>query len=236
MKPTVLLAEATTPAGDHLELYSHDESYFLKANGAQLMTSFLHGSEVELARLGCEPIRLATQPHVLIGGLGLGYTLAEACRSLPQKGARFTVAEAVTEMVTWNKAHLSHLHPGLWEDPRVEYHFGDIGKLIGKSTEAFNAILLNMDDGLEAFVGQNNDALYTQEGLTSLVAALKLGGLLAIWSSKEDKTFEKRLRLAGFDVSRVEVPAASRGKQRRRHTIWLARNGEYEPKRRPQQP
>lgn len=236
MKPTVLLAEATTPEGDHLALYSHDGRYFLKANGAQLMTSFSHGSEEELARLGCAPLKQATKPHVLIGGLGLGYTLAEACRVLPQKGARFTVAELVPEVVAWNKAHLSHLHPGLWEDPRVGYHFGDVGELIGKSSEEFNVIMLATDHGPEAFVGQNNDALFTKEGLGTLAAALKVGGLLAIWSAKDDKTFEKRLRLAGFDVSRAEVAAASRGKQRRRHIIWLARNGDYQAQRRSQQP
>lgn len=236
MKPTVLLAEATTPDGDHLALYSHDGSYFLNANGAQIMTSFAHGSEEELARLGCAPLKPATKPRVLIGGLGLGYTLAEACRILPQKGARFTVVELVPDVVTWNKSHLKDLHPKLWADPRIDYHFGTVGELIATSPEAFSVILLNADSGPEALAGSDNDALYTKEGLEQLSAALKVGGMLAIWSTKEDKTFEKRLRMAGFDVSRAEVPAASRGKQRRQHIIWLARNGEYEAQRHSQKP
>jgi spermidine synthase len=168
---------------------------------------------------------------VLIGGLGLGYSLAEACRALPQKGAQFTVAELDPELVSWNKSHLGHLHPGLWEDPRIRIHRGDVGKLIASSKEAFSAILIDTDNGPEAFTGENNDALYTLAGLNQMAAALKHGGLGAIWTATEDKSLQKRLREAGFEVSRAEAPAAHRGKQRRRHVIWLARNGEYEHKR-----
>ena len=135
-------AEATTPAGDQLELLSHDGHFFLTANGSQLKTSFAHGTEEELAKLGCAQVRGATKPHVLIGGLGLAYTLAEACRVLPQKGAEFTVAELIPEIVSWNKSHLAHLHPGLWDDPRVRIHHGNVGALIASSEEAFSVMKL----------------------------------------------------------------------------------------------
>lgn len=231
MKPTVLLAEAQTPEGDHLGLYTHDGQLFLKANGAQLMTSHATASEEELARLGCAPLRQAAQPHILIGGLGLGYTLAAAREVLPQGGARFTVVELVPEVVRWNKTHLASLHPGLWEDPRVEVQIGDIGDLLPTAEDRFGAILLDTDNGPEAFVGRKNDSLYSAEGLRLLGRALKPGGLLAIWSARDDAAFEKRLRQAGYDVSQEEVPAAHRGKRKRRHLIWLARNGTYPSKR-----
>jgi spermidine synthase len=236
MKPHVLLAEVATPAGDQLALYSHDDNFFLKANGVQLMTSAAQAPEEELARLGCAPLRPATQPHVLIGGLGLGFTLTEACRTLPQKGARFTVAEVIPELVTWNRTHLAHLHPGVWEDPRVAIHRGEVRDLIGRRQEAYNVILLDADNGPEAFQGKNNDVLYTLEGLQQLSAALKAGGILAIWSASGDPGIEQRLSRAGFEVSRAEVPAAHRGQRKRRHIIWIARNGEYQPKRHSQKP
>lgn len=232
MKPTVLLDEATTPEGDHLGLYAHDGKYFLKANGAQLMTSFATASEEELARLACAPLRPARQPHVLIGGLGLGYTLAAACRALPQGGARFTVVELLPEVVRWNRTHLAALHPGLWEDPRIEVRTGDVREAIADAgEESYGAILLDTDNGPEAFVGQGNDALYTAEGLRALARVLKPGGLLGVWSAQDDPKFEKRLRQAGYDVSRSEVPAAHRGKRKRRHLIWLARKGSYPSQR-----
>jgi spermidine synthase len=231
MKPTVCLAETTTPAGDHLELLNHDGHFYLTVDGVQLTTSFAHGAEEELAKLGCAPVQGATKPHVLIGGLGLGYTLAAASQTLRQKGARFTVAEPIPELVRWNKGPLADLHPGLWDDPRVAVHHGDGATLLANSPAAFSVILLATDRGSAVLAGENFEALYSVAGLKTMAAALKQGGVLAIWSASEDKSLEKRLRQTGFDVSRAEAPAAHRGKQKRRHTIWLARNGEYQPQR-----
>ncbi|NNM30105.1 MAG: hypothetical protein HKO57_11325, partial [Akkermansiaceae bacterium] len=225
MKPTVKLGEATTPEGAVLTLLEHDGNYFLMADGAQLMTSFAHGSEVELARLGCAPFRGVRQPHVLIGGLGLGFTLAAACAALPQKRARFEVAELIPEIVAWNREHLRDLHPGLWDDPRVAVREGDVGDLLRDSKGEYHVILLDTDNGPEAFTGAANDSLYTMGGLRTAHAALKEGGLLAVWSALDDKSFERRLHKAGFDVARESVPAAHKGKRKRRHTIWLARKG-----------
>lgn len=232
MKPTTLIAESTTPEGDHLALYSHDGHYFLKANGAQLRTSFSHGSEEELARLACAPIRAARQPHVLIGGLGMGFTLAAACAALPQKGATFTVAETIPEVVQWNQQHLNSLHPGLWEDPRVRVHPGLAQELIARGSGLYQAILLDMDQDSDASTGAQNEILATNGGLGQIAAALKEGGFLAVWSASPNKSFEKRLRLAGYEVQRIEVPAVSRGKQRRQHIIWLATKGHYQSQRR----
>ena len=233
MKPTVVLAEATTPEGAVLTLLEHDGKYFLQADGAQLMTSFAHGSEEELARLACGPFRSVRQPRILIGGLGLGFTLAEACRALPQKRAVFEVAELLPEIVEWNRSHLAHLHPGLWEDERVEVRVGDVAEVIRDSGDGYHAILMDVDNGPEAFTGQHNNALYRGEGLAALGQALKDGGLLAVWSATDDPGFERRLRKAGFDVTRETVAAAHKGKRKRQHTIWLARKGQYQPTRRP---
>jgi spermidine synthase len=235
MKPTVVLAEATTPEGAVLTLLEHDGNYFLQADGAQLMTSFAHGSEEELARMACAPFRSVRQPRILIGGLGLGFTLAEACRALPQKRAVFEVGELIPEIVDWNRQHLAHLHPGLWEDARVEVRLGDVAELVRSNRDGYHAILLDIDNGPEAFTGQHNNALYRGEGLANLRAALKDGGLLAVWSATDDPGFERRLQKAGFDVTRETVAAAHKGKRKRQHIIWLARKGQFQsPHRRTQ--
>ncbi|NNM31205.1 MAG: hypothetical protein HKO57_16945, partial [Akkermansiaceae bacterium] len=187
-----------------------------------------HGSEDELARLGCAPFRQVRQPRVLIGGLGLGFTLAAACAALPQKRARLVVAELVPEVVAWNRGPLRHLHAGLWDDPRVEVREAEVGALLRKSGPDYHAILLDTDNGPEAFTGDANEALYTLEGLRTAHRALKEGGLLAVWSAVDDKSFERRLRKTGFEVARETVPAAHKGKRHRRHTIWLARKGRYQ--------
>lgn len=228
MKPTVQLAEATTPEGAQLVLSEHDGHYFLTVDGAPLMTSFAHGAEEQLARLACAPFRPAAQPRILIGGLGLGYTLAAACAALPQKRAAFTVAEPIPEIVPWNREHLAHLHPDLWEDPRIQVHTKDVRDLLQEAEEAYHAVLLDTGKGPEAFSGSRNDPLHTPNGLKIAAKALKEGGLLAVWSATDDRSFDKRLRQAGFEVTRELVPAVHKGKQKRQHIIWLARRGTYQ--------
>ena len=119
MKPTIKLAETTTPEGEPLELHQHDKDFFISSRGQRLMTSFSHGSEEDLARLGCQPFRSARQPNILIGGLGMGFTLAAAVESLTNQKASFVVAELTTAVIDWNKTHMDSLHPGLFDDPRV---------------------------------------------------------------------------------------------------------------------
>ena len=228
MKPTVILAETTTPEGAVLTLLEHDGTYFIQADGAQLMSSRAHGSEDALARLGSAPFISVRQPRILIGGLGLGYTLAEVVRCLRQKRGVIEVAELLPDVVSWHREHLRELHPDLWTDERVEILTEDVASVMKKETEGYHAILLDVDNGPEAFTGKHNNRLYSAAGLDRAHKALKQGGLLAVWSATDDPGFEKRLRQAGFDVTRETVPAAHKGKRKRQHTIWLARKGVYE--------
>jgi len=227
MKPYTKLAETLTPEGESLELFQHDKSYFISSNGQRLMTSLAHGSEEELARMACQPFRPAKQPKVLIGGLGMCFTLAAAVESLPQKGASFVVAELTEAILEWNKTHMKEMHPGLLDDPRVQVRIKPVQKIMGEAHEEYSAIMLDVDNGPSAFHGENNDSLYTLEGIHLAKNALKEGGVLAVWSAYSDAKYTKLLRKADLDVSVVEVPAAHKGRKNRLHTIWLARKGAY---------
>ena len=223
MKPYIQIAQTTTPEGEPLELIEHDGTFLICSNGEQLMTSFSHGSEETLAELACAPFKPVRQPRILIGGLGMGYTLAAALKTLPAKRARFVVAELTPDVVNWNRTHLAHLHPELLDDERIDIKLQPVQKLIRRSQGDYHAILLDVDNGPSAFHGNNNDSLYTLQGLREIQHALKGGGILAVWSARPDKAFTKTLRKAGFDVSENTVPAAHKGAKRRSHTIWLAR-------------
>lgn len=223
MKPYVKLAECQTPEGEPLELIEHDGTYMICSRGEQLMTSFSHGSEETLAELACSPFRPVNQPRILIGGLGMGYTLAAAAKTLPGKRAKFIVAELTSAIETWNRTHLAHLHPGLLDDERITIEIKPVQKLIRQAQGEFHAILLDVDNGPSAFHGTNNDSLYSMAGLREIHHALKGGGMLAVWSARSDKAFTKLLRKAGYDVSENTVAAAHKGNKRRTHTIWLAR-------------
>ena len=227
MKPYVKLAECKTPEGEPLELIEHDGNYMICSHGEQLMTSFSHGSEETLAELACSPFRPVNQPRILIGGLGMCYTLAAATKALPGKRAKFTVAELTPEIETWNRTHLAHLNPGLLDDERITIKIKPVQKVIRQANGEYHAILLDVDNGPSAFHGKNNDSLYTLKGLREIQQALKGGGILAIWSARPDKAFTKLLRKAGYDVSENAVPAAHKGNKRRTHTIWLARKKAY---------
>ena len=227
MKPYIKIAETKTPEGEPLELIQHDDVYLICSQGEQLMTSFSHGSEETLAELACSPFKPVNQPRILIGGLGMGYTLAAATRTLTRQRASFIVAELTPEIVDWNQTHLSHLNPGVLDDPRVSVKIQPVQKLIRQANGEYHAILLDVDNGPSAFHGKQNDSLYTLKGLKEIQHALKGGGLLAVWSARSDKVFTKTLRKAGFDVSENAVPAAHRGSKRRSHTIWLARKKSY---------
>ncbi len=227
MKPYIKLAETLTPEGEALELFQHDENYFISSNGQKLMTSLAHGSEEELARMACQPFRSAKQPKVLIGGLGMCFTLAAAVESLTQKGATFVVAELTEAILEWNQTHMKSMHPGLLDDPRVEVRVKPVQKIMGDANEEYSAIMLDVDNGPSAFHGEDNDSLYTLEGIDLAKNALKNGGVLAVWSAYYDPKYTKLLRKAELDVSVVEVPAAHKGRKNRLHTIWIAKKGEY---------
>ena len=227
MKPNRKIAEATTPEGESLELIEHDGTYMICSQGQQLMTSFSHGSEETLAELACKPFKPVNQPKILIGGLGMGYTLAAATQALPGKRVQFIVAELTSTMVEWNRTHLAHLHPELLDDPRITIKVQPVQKVIRQSQGDYHAIILDVDNGPSAFHGSKNNSLYTLQGLREIQSALKGGGLLAVWSARSDKAFTKILRKTGFDVSENAVSAAHKGTKRRTHTIWLARKKSY---------
>ena len=227
MKPYLKIAETLTPEGEPLELIEHDGTFMICSHGEQLMTSFSHGSEETLAELACTPFQPVNQPRFLIGGLGMGYTLAAATRTVVKKRAHFTVAELTPAIVDWNRTHLAQLNPGLLDDERITIKIQPVQKIIRQAEGDYHAILLDVDNGPSAFHGKNNNSLYTLKGLREIQHALKGGGILAVWSAQRDRAFTKLLQKAGFDVSENAVAAAHKGAKRRSHTIWLARKKSY---------
>ncbi|MEO7085619.1 MAG: hypothetical protein ABI442_01305 [Gemmatimonadaceae bacterium] len=208
MKRTELLESATAPDGTSLTLHRHDGAYYLKANGGELMTTRRHASEDRLAEVVCVPLaeRNAAAPAVLIGGLGLGFTLRAALRCLPAD-ALVVVAEIVPEVVRWNQnAEYKLSHEALL-DGRVSVYDGDVLDVIQTSRGKFDGIMLDIDNGAEAMTTAENAELYRVAGIHSVVAALRPGGLVAYWSAVVDHEFERALQTAGLEVSAVRVRA-----------------------------
>ena len=204
-----------------LQLYRSGELYSIKIPGrGDLMNSRMHGSEKALAELACEKIREVQAPRVLIGGLGMGFTLAAALRAVGPD-AVVTVAELVPEVVEWNRTLIGAPAGHPLADPRVSVHVGDVAELIRQRAGEFDAILMDVDNGPEALVRRENDWLYGTPGLQATRAALRPRGVLAIWSASSDPAFSKRLQLAGFDVTEHVVRPHRAGKGPR-HVIWIA--------------
>lgn len=192
----------------------------IRAAGTELMASHNYASEEALASLACQRVGQQRGARFLVGGLGMGYTLAAALRQL-RADAEVVVAELVPAVVRWNQEHLGHLAAFPLEDPRVRLHEGDVARLLRRSHNEFDAILLDVDNGPEGLTREKNDWLYGYEGLHSARHALRADGILAIWSAGDDHRFSARLRRAGFDVEvcRARQQGAIR---RSRHVIWLA--------------
>ena len=222
MIPWVLLGEARVAVdGKRLSLHQRGGEFSIRLDGGggELMNSRSHGSEERLAELACTRLTDCAAPHVLIGGLGMGFTLAAALRQL-DVDARVTVSELVPEVVAWNRGPLGGLAAQPLLDPRVTVCEGDVARLIAARPAVYNAILLDVDNGPEGLTHEQNDALYTSEGLSAAYAALRAGGVLAVWSAGRDPAFTGRLLKAGFEVE--EVPVRARGNRGARHMIWLA--------------
>lgn len=219
MKPWEVLSRTHTPDGTALTLTRHDGEYVIQADGQALMSSRMHHSEDALAVLGCARARKLTRPCILVGGLGMGFTLRAALDCLPPH-ALAVVAEIVPAVVEWNRGALGQVAHHPLGDPRVQVEVQDVGALLRASTGRFDAILLDVDNGPDALTTASNARLYDRAGLASARAALRPGGVLAIWSAREDAPFEQRLRKSGFAVTREQVRArAGKGS---RHTILLA--------------
>jgi spermidine synthase len=220
MNPWVVIDEATVPGdGGEMKLLQRTHEYTINVKNEELMNSRLHGSEDALAELACKKLTKRRRPKVLIGGLGMGYTLGAALENLGPN-AKVVVAELVPAVIKWNRTHLADLAGRPLEDPRVIVREGDVGRVINEQVQAYDAILLDVDNGPEGLTHDGNDRLYTHGGLDAAKKALKQQGILAVWSAHPDKKFTKRLRDSGFDVE--EVPVRARGDRGRWHMIWLA--------------
>ena len=229
MKPWELLARAQTPDAEEMTLMRRDREHVILAAGKPLMSSRMHGSEEALAALGCRRAQSLRAPCVLVGGLGMGFTLRAALDVLPN-AATVVVAELLPEVVAWNREHLGHLAGHPLRDRRVRLDVRDVATTLLESTDRFDAVLLDVDNGPDAFTTSGNDWLYGDRGLAATRAALKPGGVLAVWAVREDQTFERRLRRAGFGVE-IERVRARLKKGGPHHTIFLGSRREREHSR-----
>ena len=222
MVPRILLGKAVIPGTDkELQLFQSGDVFSIKIPGrGDLMKSRMHGSENALAQLACEKRGPVRQPRRLIGGLGMGFTLAAALKTVGPD-AEVVVAELVPEVVEWNRTLIGAPAGQPLADPRSRVYVGDVGDLIRQSAGVFDAILMDVDNGPEALVRRENDWLYGAPGLRATRAALRPRGVLAVWSASPDQVFSKRLRQAGFDVHEHVVRPHRAGKGPR-HVIWIA--------------
>lgn len=217
--PIETIDVADIPGGGQLHLLQCGREFSIQFGQDELMGSQDHVSEVALARL--TRARLAKgDGHVLVGGLGMGFTLGAALASW-SINASITVAELVPKIVTWAEGPLSHLFGDSLSDPRVRLRMQDVHDVIGEGKGRFDAILLDVDNGPDGFMTVRNDRLYSANGIRAAYAALRPGGLLSIWSSYSDDSFAERLEEAGFTVDEILLPAYV-GSRERWHNIWFA--------------
>jgi len=219
---TVLGTAPIPGQNSQLRLLERNGEFTIKVAGkpGDLMNTRMHASEDALATLTCQKIVNRPAPSVLVGGLGMGFTLAAALATLGDN-ATVTVAELVPGVVEWNHGPLGEVAGFPVKDPRTRVHLGDVGQLLAQSNAAFDAILLDVDNGPEGFTSTENNWIYSPAGLSAAKTALRPQGILAFWSAGADDAFTKKLQKAGFTVKPVTVRAHSAGKGAK-HVIWLA--------------
>ena len=221
-----LLGTASAPGGEELLLFSHGRDFMIVLGQNELMSTRMRHSEEQLAQLTLARLE-RSDPHLLIGGYGMGFTLRAALAANPD--ARVTVVELVPEIIEWARGPMAELTAGCLDDPRVSLGMGDVLAWIDdaadRTTEQYDAILLDVDNGPDALVHEQNRRIYSFAGLRAARAALAPGGVLAIWSAGRDPAFTRRLERAGFAVEEVEIRARP-GNKGPRHIIWFARKGE----------
>jgi spermidine synthase len=221
MIPWVKLDTARIPGTvEELRLMRRGAEFSIKLGTNELMNSRLSGSEAALATLAAKKIEAIKKPHLVIGGLGMGFTLRAALAVLGT-GARIVVAELVPAVVAWARGPMAEIFGDSLSDPRVSIDETDVSEIIRSHKSKFDAILLDVDNGPEGLTRKANDALYSSVGLNAAYTALRPGGVLAVWSSGPNAAFSKRLRAADFDVNEVAVRATGRGGGAR-HVIWIA--------------
>jgi spermidine synthase len=220
MNPRIKIATARTPDGGKMVLYKHGSDFLIRINDQDLMHSRQHESELALARLGCGHLTDNRAPSILIGGLGMGYTLRQTLDMLGPH-AQVTVGELLDVVVDWNREYFGNLNGQPLGDERVQVSTGDIVELISRARKKFHVILLDIDNGPNAMTDSSNRLLYSREGIRACQQALCKKGCLAVWSAEPDKIFEQRLIRCSFHVRRFRVPAYKGIKSASRF-IWVA--------------
>ncbi|PIV15334.1 MAG: hypothetical protein COZ20_06265 [Gallionellales bacterium CG_4_10_14_3_um_filter_54_96] len=214
------LLDTVTECGATLRLYRRGDEFSIRVDKAgELMNSRAHHSEAMLAELACEHIRGRTDPRLLVGGLGMGFTLTAvlACAA-PQ--ARVTVSELIPAVVRWNRDYLGKLANFPLSDERVAVLEQDVGLVMREHKNGFDAIMLDVDNGPAAFTSDDNDALYSSRGLKTAFDALRPGGVLTVWSASADPAFTQRMSKAGFAVTQQRV-GSHQARRGNRHIIWV---------------
>ena len=221
MIPWLQIDAARVPGAEvELRLMQRGDDFSMMLGSNELMNSRLSGSEEALATLACRRIEAVKSPDLLIGGLGMGFTLRAALAVLGPE-ARIMVAELVPAVIAWARGPMARLFGDSLADPRASIHQADAVEVIRSHVCAFDAILLDVDNGPEGLIRKANDALYDMQGLKTIHRALRPAGVLAVWSSGPNPAFSKRLRNAGFEVNELNVRAAAKRKGAR-HVIWFA--------------
>jgi spermidine synthase len=211
-----------------MELIRRRHELVIRVDGRELMSDRMHGSEDALADLACDRLGTRPQARILVGGLGMGFTLAAALRRVGPE-ARVVVAELVPGVVSWNRGVLGASAGRPLDDPRASVHEGDVAELLRASTDAWDAILLDVDNGPDGLTRDTNGWLYAPAGLAAARRALRAGGVLAVWSAAPDRAFTGRMQRAGFDVTPVKVRA--RGTKGSVHVVWVGTRGAEPPRR-----
>ena len=225
MIPWLQIDTARVPGADvELRLMRRGAEFSMMLGPNELMNSRLSGSEQALATLACGKIEAVKSPHLLIGGLGMGFTLRAALAVLGAD-ARIMVAELVPAVIAWARGPMADLFGDSLSDPRTRVREADVVDVIRSHASSFDAILLDVDNGPEGLIRKANDALYDLRGLKTIRRALRPRGVLAVWSSGPNPAFTKRLRDAGFDVDEVALRATAK-RSGARHVIWFATKSE----------
>lgn len=221
MTPRELIGTAEVPGGPPLRLFRRGADFMIVLERNELMSTRMSGSEVALGTMTCDRLSNRPAPRLLIGGYGMGFTLRAVLERLGAD-ARITVAELVPGIIEWARGPMAELTAGCLDDPRVTLDMGDVAESIRRTSEEYDAIMLDVDNGPDGLTRPANDGIYSARGLAAAMHALKPGGTLAIWSAAPDPLFARRLAKAGFAVDEVRVRARDNGKGAT-HIIWFAR-------------
>jgi spermidine synthase len=221
MVPWKLLDRTDVPGGEGaLTLHQRAAEFSIRIDGRELMNSRVYASEDDLSQIGCARVTGRKRARVLIGGLGMGYSLATALAGVA-RDAEVVIAELVPSVVEWNRTHLGHLAGHPLRDPRVTLREEDVGRVLRESSAAFDAILLDVDNGPEGLTRRANDWIYGRTGLACARAALRPAGVLGVWSARPNRSFVRRMQAARFRVDEIVSKASKHGGSAQ-HVIWLA--------------